>query len=339
MTSTIITKGMNKLSLNSSGGPSDGDYIRYLDYDELEEKFQVHKYYPKFIHNELPTPDLKEMIADKPIYAKANDHLTKEQKREQIRELKKEYMREQKKRREQEKRQLQAFDQRRLVSEGMHSKMGATMHCNDRQQPNQEHEVDNTARCPVYSRMSGAVGRSTQEKNVADRLRKASSARRDDDSLMADQATVKGHDTMNGYANDGHGAAGHPESTGHSRSHSKHEMVFRNPFDSNQSTLIEHDPTTTATKTHRQNSIAGKFMSFLRGRLDDESADENKLVPSKSYDQTKSTMTTTRKVPKPHGLKTKINELTGRRYTDQLGMYFFLRCTIRRGSAFTLRTG
>ena len=44
MTSTIISKGINKLSLNSLGPPTDEDFIRNIDYDELEKKFHVRKY-------------------------------------------------------------------------------------------------------------------------------------------------------------------------------------------------------------------------------------------------------------------------------------------------------
>lgn len=49
------------------------EIIRNLDYDELEKKFQIYKYYPSFIHNnDCSTPRLKAMICSKPIYAKAS---------------------------------------------------------------------------------------------------------------------------------------------------------------------------------------------------------------------------------------------------------------------------
>lgn len=56
--------------------PADDDFIKFLDYDDLERRFEIHKYYPNFIHNhDYLTPQIREMISDKPIYAKANEHL------------------------------------------------------------------------------------------------------------------------------------------------------------------------------------------------------------------------------------------------------------------------
>ncbi|CUM45418.1 uncharacterized protein AC631_02583 [Debaryomyces fabryi] len=280
MSSTIISKGINKLSLNSSGGPTDEDFIRNIDYDELERKFHVYKYYPQFIHNELSTPNLKEMIADKPIYAKANDHLTKEQKREQIKELRRAYMREQKQIRQREK-----------------------------EYKRQEPVISRWGNCDAMKRRASRVDEGLED------MRRPRQMTHEENRDMNGQGP---HDTTHHDRRETMGAT-----NGHSRHHSKHEMIFRNPFDSNQSAQIENDPTTSAVKTHRQNSIAGKFMSFIKGRLDDESSDDNNLALSKSYDQTKSTMTTTRKKSKLHGFKMRINELTNRRYTDQLGMYFF----------------
>ena len=50
--------------------------IKNIDYEFLEEKFQMHKYYPQYIHNqEISTPVLRDLIVDKPIYADANKHV------------------------------------------------------------------------------------------------------------------------------------------------------------------------------------------------------------------------------------------------------------------------
>lgn len=268
MSSTIINKGISKLVLNSPGVPTDEDFIRGIDYDELERKYRVHKYYPQFVHNELSTPSLKKMIADKPIYGKANEHLTKEQKREQMKELKRAYTREQKQIREREK----LYKKKDKVANRW---CNGESHQRRASKPEQGLEDTRNSRQMGPENLGGTEGQCQ-------------------------------HDTM-------------PHD--HARHQLKHEMVFRNPFDSNQSTLIEDDPTSSAVKTHRQNSIAGKLMNFLKGRLDEESTNDNKLELSKSYDQTKSAMTSTRTKPQPHGLKTKINELSNRRYTD-LGMYF-----------------
>lgn len=50
-------------------GETNEEYIRRLNYEELEEKYDIHKYYPQYIHNgEVSTPQLRAMIKDKPIY-------------------------------------------------------------------------------------------------------------------------------------------------------------------------------------------------------------------------------------------------------------------------------
>lgn len=52
---------------------SDQEIIRKLNYEELEKRFQIYKYYPSFFHNnDCSTPRLKALICDKPIYAKAS---------------------------------------------------------------------------------------------------------------------------------------------------------------------------------------------------------------------------------------------------------------------------
>lgn len=52
------------------------DEHSFINYDELEQKYDIHKYYPKFLHNEdIETPEIKDMIYDKPIYSKANEHI------------------------------------------------------------------------------------------------------------------------------------------------------------------------------------------------------------------------------------------------------------------------
>lgn len=58
----------------SSPGPiNDEDFIRALDYEELEKRFEVRKWVPCYIHNyDYLTPQIKAMIGHKPIYAKAN---------------------------------------------------------------------------------------------------------------------------------------------------------------------------------------------------------------------------------------------------------------------------
>lgn len=74
-----LLKGIGKLQVTGhsvSKSPTDEDFIKCLDYEELERKFGCFKYYPKFLNNyDYLTPEIKEMIGDKPVYLKANKHL------------------------------------------------------------------------------------------------------------------------------------------------------------------------------------------------------------------------------------------------------------------------
>lgn len=76
---TTLLKGIGKLQVSGPGAPdspTDEDFIKCLDYEELERKFGCFKYYPKFLNNyDYLTPEIKEMIGDKPVYLKANKHL------------------------------------------------------------------------------------------------------------------------------------------------------------------------------------------------------------------------------------------------------------------------
>lgn len=57
--------------------------IKNLNYQELEDKYDVLKYYPKFIHNGVSTPRIKDMLEGIPIYAEANKHVKKQKKKRQ----------------------------------------------------------------------------------------------------------------------------------------------------------------------------------------------------------------------------------------------------------------
>lgn len=76
---TAILSKMGRVSTNmlsSADPPSNEEFVRILDYEDLERRFQIHKYYPRFIHNyDYSTPQIRLMIGDKPVYSKANEHL------------------------------------------------------------------------------------------------------------------------------------------------------------------------------------------------------------------------------------------------------------------------
>ncbi|ODV79795.1 uncharacterized protein CANTADRAFT_5503 [Suhomyces tanzawaensis NRRL Y-17324] len=96
---TTLVKGLHKLSINGSAtppsdsdplssspaakhNPSDNDYIKYLDYPALEANYNIHKYVPSYIHNGgIATPIIRDLIVDKPIYAAANSHVKKKKKK------------------------------------------------------------------------------------------------------------------------------------------------------------------------------------------------------------------------------------------------------------------
>jgi hypothetical protein len=52
------------------------DMLAKINYEMLESKYNIHKYYPKYIHNSaISTPVLRDLIVDKPIYKDANKHV------------------------------------------------------------------------------------------------------------------------------------------------------------------------------------------------------------------------------------------------------------------------
>ncbi|EEQ40989.1 hypothetical protein CLUG_05116 [Clavispora lusitaniae ATCC 42720] len=65
---TTVIKSIEKMK------PRGGDnWVRTLDYDYLERNYNIHKYYPQFIHNtDISTPELRAELSDKPIYAQAS---------------------------------------------------------------------------------------------------------------------------------------------------------------------------------------------------------------------------------------------------------------------------
>ncbi|CAI5756434.1 unnamed protein product [Candida verbasci] len=90
-----LSKSISRLQINNkdrndtSGSPPDYQFIKNLNYEELESKFQIYKYYPLYIHNyDISTPVLKDLICDKPIYNDANKHVKKEKLKKKKQNLK-----------------------------------------------------------------------------------------------------------------------------------------------------------------------------------------------------------------------------------------------------------
>lgn len=91
----ILSKGLMGLAGDSKelspslGGssPTPREYIRHLNYQELEDKYAIQKYIPRYIHNEnYSTPVLKDMIGTKPIYSEVSKKIRLRQKRAQRRQ-------------------------------------------------------------------------------------------------------------------------------------------------------------------------------------------------------------------------------------------------------------
>lgn len=65
-------------------------FIRNVDYNQIEEEFGVVKYYPNYVHNpHISTPELKSLIEDKPIYKQVkNREFKKELRKNQRKQMK-----------------------------------------------------------------------------------------------------------------------------------------------------------------------------------------------------------------------------------------------------------
>ena len=80
---TTSMGGIGSDELDETPPPS---VLKNIDYDYLEKHFQIYKYYPSYVHNdEIRTPELKDLIIDKPIYNEANKHV-KRKKRKSVKQ-------------------------------------------------------------------------------------------------------------------------------------------------------------------------------------------------------------------------------------------------------------
>lgn len=86
----ILSKGLNALGGDSNelceplrgSSPPPREYIRHLNYQELEDKYAIQRYIPRYIHNgDYSTPVLRDMIGTRPIYSDVNKKMRLHQKR------------------------------------------------------------------------------------------------------------------------------------------------------------------------------------------------------------------------------------------------------------------
>ncbi|KAI5949954.1 hypothetical protein KGF57_004464 [Candida theae] len=56
--------------------------LKCIDYDYLEKHLEIYRYYPSYFHNDgITTPELKDLIIDKPIYNEANKHVKRKKRK------------------------------------------------------------------------------------------------------------------------------------------------------------------------------------------------------------------------------------------------------------------
>lgn len=337
MTSTIL-HGLNRLLVKAQapGGehadPTNNDFIQCLDYEALEKHFDIHKYYPKYIHNyDYLTPTIKSLIADKPIYAKANRHVKnwknpgtrktlittidldtgeaeiveKSPKRKQRRDLIREQRQE---RRELRLEQREARHQMRNSAQESAKEFRQERRdlIKDHLQEKRDLHRDHLQELHAVKRKPNYICHPHQKTELADKPTKSESTSKE--SL-------------------------------HSPDHK--QTVFRNPFDS-QSTLVQSTGPTSVSMTAansddythrtRQNSVmstglegpqrrpslASKLFNIVKGERKKE--DLENLKTSSSYDATKSTMTNTRS-KKNNFIRLKLQDRQTRRGSEQFGTY------------------
>lgn len=276
-----------KSKLNSGREPAPPAF----DYEDLETKFDIHKYYPKYFHNyNYSTPVIKDMIADKPIYAEANKHNkawrnpgarqtvsrtidldtgnittkpvgAKEYKRAARNECK---ILHKDQRQEQREMRREQRHERKAVRKEHHQELQDI-----KRQPKADAEDDNIVLVKSW-----------------------------DNPLAAPQPVRR---------SDGRYPSDISDSAVLRRNHNKlnEPLRFNDPFDSTASTLVPHESTNSRTKL-KTHSIAHTFKNLMKIEHHQEhnntdlkssrrsSVTANKLAPSSSYDQTKLSMTMSR---------------------------------------------
>ena len=304
-----------------------------IDYEELESKFQMHKYYPKYFHNyDYSTPVIKDLIANKPIYSNANQHVktfknpTKPRNvlkaddlekanlgmdskstfpadaKSTKRAIKKDY--------KDERRELRK-EKKEIRNE---IKQEQRDHLHDLRQERKEHHHESRQQQKELKR---------EYKNAKRDLRKSGKPCEFGyfkcwNQPLADPIPMRKADGR------------YPEEIS---TNTSKPPAFNNPWDSAQTLVPNESATTKALTRSRNNSITSKFKSLLKS--DHHDGDHNnsdsspskttitkrdlggyQLKPSSSFDQTKLTMTKSR-------TKSLLNKLKvgDRRMSEQIGMY------------------
>lgn len=302
--------------------PDNDDFIKTLDYEELERRFDIHKYYPKFIHNyDYSTPQIRSMIRDKPIYAKANEHLKNFKnpgsRKTYITEIDVETGQiEVRERKSKDQLKQERREERKERKEARHDR---------REARHEERKLRHAARKDIIEtkRDDRREAREKKREDSTERLDEKEESRR----LLRDYRSQRlSEKTSQPYVM----PAIRPPGLSHVAA-ARTTLEFRDPFDSRQPTLVPTQQKMEGARSrqnsvrtmeslgsdHIKTSLGGKLRHMIRPRRSvDKSTDS--LVRTSSYDQTQSMMTSVR------GAKNKLLRLkddNGRRMSGQIGTY------------------
>lgn len=331
----ILGKRIDKMTAgvrSSSYQPDNEDYIRTLDYDQLEKQFEIHKYYPKFIHNyDYSTPQIRAMLRDKPIYAKANKHVQNFKNPSTGKTFVTQFDVETGNIAVHEKTSKKLVKQKREKAEKEHkdAKQDRKLKHEQKKDHHDSLKEINEARRENHGDFRGKLHHELNEEKEETRrlLRQYRSQRLDEKTAQPYAMAAIKPPIQN-------------------QTELRNVMEFKNPFDLNQATMVSSQNQNTAAlvPSHkpedmrsRQNSVrtmqnvgsdtiktslGGKLRHMIRPWRSVEKHSNN-LVRTSSYDQTQSMMTSTR------GAKNKLLRLkddSGRRMSAQIGTYtnFFI---------------
>lgn len=231
------------------------DDIRLIDYEELEAKYDIHKYYPKYFHNEeLSTPSIKEMIYSKPIYAAANEHLKDwvnpgvMKVYETELDLDSGKLKIRKERQEQKKQQRQERKEDRK----------------ERREERKEERKERREELKEHREERKETSEDSNRKNSRDSKSEKKRAKLKIKRQLEQRKRLI-------------------------ESKERKAINFNNPWSKNESLIIYENQYGTGEES-RKNSVTSKLISLISNTSDDY-----KLLKTNSYDQTKSTLTSGRK--------------------------------------------
>jgi len=298
------------------------DMLAKINYDMLESRYNIHKYYPQYIHNStISTPVLRDLIVDKPIYKDANKHVKRNKEfRKQL--LKQKYQN-----------KIKHAETGDLAD--MSFCNGRSSHIEDVDTLYGEDDVMLMDRRSVKSQRRQLRKQQYEERKQMrqDHREQRKSLRRGYDEFDFGDPYKKVTSRQTQCV---------PKTPMGTKSKDADDIQFRNPFDEFDNNLVKLSNFSIASKerrsssmvSKRNNSIASKFFNFMRQSQDElrETPPSSSHSPdnthekgytnddskqrSNSFDQTKSTITGKR--------WNMFKKITDRRGSyNKIGMYNF----------------